>query len=298
MADEQVRLSRPGEDARVLLMSGRTRAYSVEPRGEYVFGVVAGRPMRSVRARERRLVRPGQLVAWDPSGAHAGRGVDGQPWSSRLAIVEGAGLAAIAGDDESVLAADVRFPEPVITDPGLAHAFVALHRALEAPTTSRLERDARLGEWLRALLRRTSIASPSSRALSARDDRALRLACDYLGDHLARNVSLDELAAAAGIGKFRLVRLFRERTGLPPHALQLAERIRRARRLIEQGEPIAQVAADTGFVDQSHLHRHFRRTLGLTPAAYQRRFRPQSADLTAAASSAAAAGAAASGRFA
>jgi transcriptional regulator GlxA family with amidase domain len=78
------------------------------------------------------------------------------------------------------------------------------------------------------------------------------------------------LASAAGIGKFRLIRLFREQTGLPPYAFQIAHRIRRARRLLEAGQPIASVAASTGFADQSHLHRHFQRSLGITPLTYQR----------------------------
>jgi AraC-like DNA-binding protein len=271
VADDEVRMSRPDDDARVLLMTGRTTRYAIEPRGEYVFGIVAGHPMRSRRGRERRIVRPGQLVAWDPSAAHAGAAVDGRPWSSRLMVIEVAGLRAIAGDEDAMLAGDISFPEPVIADPGLARAFLALHRALEAPST-RLEGDERLAEWLRALLQRSSAVTGRVSTLTPRDDRALRLACDYLGDHPARNVGLDELAAAAGIGKFRLIRLFRERIGLPPHALHLAHRIRDARRLLEHGRSIADVAASTGFTDQSHLHRHFHRSLGLTPAAYQRRF--------------------------
>jgi len=271
VADDQVRMSRPGDEARVLLMTGSTTRYAIEPRGEYVFGVVAGHPMRSRRNQERRVVAPGQLVAWDPSAAHAGAAIDARPWFSRLMVIEVAGLAAIAGDDEAVLTGDVSFPEPVIADPALARSFVALHRALERPA-SRLEGDERLAEWLNAIMQRSSAIRPSRSALTPRDDRALRLACDYLGDHPARNVGLDELAAAAGIGKFRLIRLFRERIGLPPHALHLAHRIRTARRLLEQGQAIADVAAGTGFADQSHLHRHFHRTLGLTPAAYQRRF--------------------------
>jgi methylphosphotriester-DNA--protein-cysteine methyltransferase len=74
----------------------------------------------------------------------------------------------------------------------------------------------------------------------------------------------------AGIGKFRLIRLFRERTGLPPHAPQIAHRIRAARRLLEAGEPIAETAFATAFADQSHLHRQFQRSLGLTPARLAR----------------------------
>jgi AraC-like DNA-binding protein len=262
---------RPGEEDRVLLMTGQTTRYRVEPRGEYVFGIVTAQPMRSQRRRERRLVLPGQLVAWDPSGTHAGAAVDGRPWRSRVLVLEVAALAAIAGDEESLLAGDIAFPDPVVSDPELARDFLALHRLLETPST-RLERDERLAEWLRALIERTSVSRPPPSSLSPDDDRALRLACDYLGDHPARNVGLDELAAAAGIGKFRLIRIFRARTGLPPHALQLAHRIRHARRLLERGETIVQTAAATGFTDQSHLHRQFQRSLGITPGAYRRRF--------------------------
>jgi hypothetical protein len=137
-------------DDRVLAIAGQTSDYAIQPRGEYVFGIVADQPMRSRRRREHRLVAPGQLVAWDPSAAHRGTAVDGRPWTSRLIIVEAAGLDAIAGDEESLIAA-------VVDDAQLARAFVKLHLALETPA-SHLERDERLAEWLRALVDR----SPSS----------------------------------------------------------------------------------------------------------------------------------------
>jgi AraC-like DNA-binding protein len=267
---ERVRIWRPPGEERVLLMAGRTTGYAVEPRGEYIFGVVAGKPMRARRGREHHLVAPGELVAWDPSDRHAGHAVDAQPWSARLLVVEVADLAELASDEESDLPPGVLFPEPVIRDPELARAFLQMHIALERPT-SRLEREERLSTWLRAVIERFSAARPMRlTTANARDDRAFRSACEYLADQPERNIGLDELAAAAGIGKFRLVRLIRDRAGLPPHALQLAHRVRAARRLLEAGESIAAAAAATGFADQSHLHRHFERTLGLTPGAYQR----------------------------
>jgi AraC-like DNA-binding protein len=254
----------------------------VEPRGEYVFGVVGGKPMRARRGRERFLVEPGELVAWDQSERHDGSAVDGQPWSARLMIVEVADLAELAHDGESALPANILFPDPVIRDPVLAGAFLQMHVALERPAT-RLERDERLATWLHAVIERFSTTRLGDVPLGGRADKALRSALEYLADRPERNVGLDELAAAAGIGKFRLVRLFRDRIGLPPHALQLAHRIRAARRLLEAGESITATAAATGFADQSHLHRHFRRSLGLTPGAYQRvvcgeRIRPRGDD--------------------
>jgi AraC-like DNA-binding protein len=262
----------PGED-RVLVMRGQTTRYAIEPRGEYVFGVVGGQPMRARRGRERRVVEPGRLVAWDPSGTHSGAAIAGRPWTARLIVVEMAGLHALAHDPDGDALADVTLPEPVLSDPELASGFVALHRSLEAPAT-RLEREVMLAGWLHAVIARHAANRSPPPTRSDRDDRALRLALEYLADRPERNIGLDELAAVAGIGKFRLIRVFRTHTGLPPHALQLAHRIRAARRLLEAGETIAATAAATGFADQSHLHRHFRAALGWTPGEYQRRLGP------------------------
>jgi AraC-like DNA-binding protein len=273
MSTEQVRIWRPRHEHRALLIAGMTTRYAIEPRGEYVFGIVAQQPMRARRGRETHLVRPGQLVAWDPSGAHSGAAVDEQPWASRLMIVEAADLGALAADTESEQLVDVSFPDPVVSDSRLASAFLRLHAALETPTT-RLEGDERLARWLEALIERAAARPAKQSRRTLRDDRALRLAFDYLRDRSTENVGLDELASAAGIGKFRLIRTFRERTGLTPHAFQVAHRVRAARRLLEEGETVGRTAARTGFADQSHLHRHFRRSLGMTPRQYQRRFVP------------------------
>ena len=79
---------------------------------------------------------------------------------------------------------------------------------------------------------------------------------------------LAELAAVAGLSRFELARTFRAQVGLPPHAFQLDLRVRRARALLAGGEPPAAVAAACGFADQSHLHRVFKRAVGVTPGRY------------------------------
>jgi AraC-like DNA-binding protein len=153
-----------------------------------------------------------------------------------------------------------------VRDARLARRFLALHAALERPVWT-LERDTLLQEWLCALAGRTGGAGATT-PRAARRDPALRRACELMGDDLARNPTLAEVAAAAGVSRHRLARLFRAAYGVPPHRFLLAQRIRAARRLLEGGAAPAEVAAQTGFFDQSHLHRHFTRTLGMTPAAY------------------------------
>lgn len=270
MPTEQVRIWRPGGEDRLLLMKGYTTRYALRPRGDYVFGVVTERPMRARRGREKWLVAPGELVAWDPSDMHSGAAIDSRPWKARLMVVELAELATLAHDSESDALSDLEFPEPVLSDRNLAARFLRLHAMLETAST-RLERDDALAGWLRDLVERHAARRTSERPPIENDDRALRQALEYLAEHFARNVTLNELAGAAGIGKFRLIRIFRQRTGLAPHQLQIGHRVRKARRLLEDGETIAATAAATGFADQSHLHRHFQASIGWTPRQYQLR---------------------------
>jgi AraC-like DNA-binding protein len=91
---------------------------------------------------------------------------------------------------------------------------------------------------------------------------------DFLVAHLADDIRLDELARRASANKFVLVRDFRRRFGVTPHAYQVRLRIEKARELIARHVPLAVVASTVGFADQSHLGRHFKRIVGVTPGQY------------------------------
>jgi len=98
-----------------------------------------------------------------------------------------------------------------------------------------------------------------------------RRARDYLHAHLTEDPGLDDLAAAAGVDRFRLSRSFKAAFGVPPHAYLVQLRLVRARRLLAAGWSPADTAAAVGFADQSHLGRWFRRAYAMTPAYYRRR---------------------------
>jgi AraC-like DNA-binding protein/mannose-6-phosphate isomerase-like protein (cupin superfamily) len=81
--------------------------------------------------------------------------------------------------------------------------------------------------------------------------------------------TVSQAAQRAGMSREGFSRQFRRRHGMPPHAFWLLEKLNDARRLLRTGEPIAAVAAETGFSDQSHLGRCFRRAFGVTPGRYR-----------------------------
>jgi AraC-like DNA-binding protein len=252
-------------------MHGTTSAYAVDPNGEYVVGVVLAGGMEVRRGGERHRFGPGDVCAWDPSARHEGRPWRSEAWAARLIVLDLPAIEALVREPEGA-ARDLAFARPRLCDARLAQRFNALHAGLERSSWT-LEREVELSEWLRDLAGRPAEplvvrVAGCDPARAARRDPALRRACELLCDDLTANVTLDELATAAGVSRHRLTRLFRVAYGLPPHRFALAQRIGAARRLLERGVAVADVAQQTGFFDQSHLHRHFRRTLGMTPARY------------------------------
>jgi AraC-like DNA-binding protein len=101
--------------------------------------------------------------------------------------------------------------------------------------------------------------------------RARDRAIDFIEARFADAVSLEELAKAAGLGVRQFTRAFREATGRSAHQYLLQRRVEHAKGLIRQGLPLADVALQCGFCDQSQLTRTFVRHVGTTPGRFRAR---------------------------
>lgn len=138
---------------------------------------------------------------------------------------------------------------------------------------SALEADDALAELVAAAI---GVLTPRASAL--RDDgagggmrgvrRGVVRARDFLAAHADQNPTLDSLARHASMNKFVLVRAFRRAFGTTPHAYLMAVRLDRARALLAAGMRSVDASATTGFADQAHFSRWFKRRYGVTPAAY------------------------------
>jgi AraC-like DNA-binding protein len=176
--------------------------------------------------------------------------------------------------DDSVLPDDRIGPAvdgPTVDDGALRIALDGLHRALAGPGADPLAVEARLafvGERLRRHLGTAPTAATPAAGLAAERLR------DLIDADPTAEVSLADAAAAVGASPTHLVRVFTRRYGLPPHRYRVGRRVDRARALLLDGVPPARVATETGFHDQPHLTRHFRRQVGTTPAAYAHSSKP------------------------
>lgn len=161
---------------------------------------------------------------------------------------------------------DVVFDDPeVAVDDPRARALLTLHAVLRRGDEP-LADDTAVAEAALALAR---LGTTADREVG-HERPAVRRARAYLLEHLAEQVRLDELADHVGLDKYHLIRAFRADVGAPPYEFLTHARIHRARELLRQGVAAAEVATAVGYYDQSQLHRHFVRLVGITPGRYAR----------------------------
>jgi len=98
---------------------------------------------------------------------------------------------------------------------------------------------------------------------------AVERARQFLDAHFARTVASEELEAVAGIDRFTLARHFRIRLGTSPYRYLTMRRLDAARRRMCAGHSLVDSALASGFADQSHMTRHFKRAYGLSPGRWR-----------------------------
>ncbi|OCP00610.1 MULTISPECIES: AraC family transcriptional regulator [unclassified Ensifer] len=99
----------------------------------------------------------------------------------------------------------------------------------------------------------------------------LRRAVEFIDENSSRNIRLEELASLAGLSQSHFSHAFKASTGMAPHQWQTNARVEKAKTLLLKNEvSLTAIAAETGFSDQAHFTRIFRRVVGTTPALWKR----------------------------
>ena len=207
----------------------------------------------------------GSIVVIYPGEVHTGHAGIKSGWTYRTFYPNVALLQTAAEVDNSSIP---YFPTAVFQDQSLASQLRYLHVCLES-SASRLEKESRLLWTFAQLVRKHSQNPPFVKPIG-QETAVVKRIQDYLNTHYFENISLEQLASMANLKPLRLLRVFRHAVGLPPHAYLVQMRVTRAKKLLVAGMAIAEVAAETGFTDQSHLTKHFKRTVGVTPGQYNK----------------------------
>lgn len=237
------------------------RAFARHMHDQFGIGVIESGGQLSLSGRGQVEAGPGDVITVNPGEVHDGSpiGDDGRSW--RILYFDPAVVDRAAEDIWAVGSGGFELDHPVLRDPRAADLARRLFdAAIIAPGAMRHE------ELLLATV--AALGGQHRRVDRGTPTPAVAIARAMIDDDPAAPVTLAELAAASGLGRFQLLRSFARSVGLTPHAYLVQRRVEAARRLIVEGAALADAAAATGFADQSHMTRAFTRRFGLTPGAY------------------------------
>ncbi len=205
----------------------------------------------------------GHVIVLHPDEVHNGRSGAESGFRYRMAYFEPRLIRDALGQRARTLPF-VR--TAVLNDDRLASALVPLLRDLDHDLEP-LEADQAIVAVAEALL----ALDPSARGRTSSSTcaRAVERARAYLDAHCECAVTSDELEAVTGLSRYEFARQFRAGLGTSPYRYLIMRRLDRARLLLRSGRALAEVAALTGFADQSHMTRHFKQAFGLSPGRWR-----------------------------
>ena len=207
---------------------------------------------------------PSVLLVFNPTEPHAGHMRGSTYWRYRaLYLAEPAVVALLQALGRTTLPG---FTNNSIADPELIAAFRAAHHELDEEGDPNLARE-RLIDACGRLFNRHG-ATSASREAHRRDRAIVDSTLAAIHRRFRDRLTVDDLAAAAGLSPFQLIRQFKRVTGMPPHAHLIRARLDAALRLLQHDVSLADAALASGFYDQSALTHAFKRTFGITPGQY------------------------------
>lgn len=114
-----------------------------------------------------------------------------------------------------------------------------------------------------------TLVKVNAKALSF-TSQAKRLLSRFICEESFMGFSLDKTAQKFGMSKYKFLRLFKQETGLTPKSFVAIKRIEKAKELVSKKNDLMSVAFDSGFYDQAHMTKEFKRYTGVTPNTYQK----------------------------
>lgn len=239
--------------------------YHAHSHDEFSFGVIDNGTARYQNLKATNRIYKMDTVTINPGDIHSCN-PDSESWSYRMLFVDAGWIGAAQEETFEMHSADYNgFLGAHKTDRGLYSCFDVLYNVLMQGVNP-LASESFL---LQYVVRSFGLEESSGAACRKMSSSVVGRVRERLFDQLETNHSLHDLALDAGVSRYHLIRKFKSVYGLSPHALQIDERIKRAKELLKQGATIAEASTQLGFADQAHFQRNFKKRLAITPKQYQ-----------------------------
>lgn len=245
---------------------GREVRYGKHAHETFSIGIVLSGRCTYLNGQKRERIGAGSVVLMNPGDAHACNPSHDERWSYRMLYVDVPWLADIQQD--LGVSGSYHFQPFSATATTRPELYAGLHRLYDVLTDQQaehLQKHSAAVTFMSAVQQALSLAP----ALPRQGHRGLARAAEFIRHNYARSLKLDEICSAANLSPSYLIRAFKEKYGLTPHAYLTNCRVEFSRSQLRRGRPIAEVALAAGFSDQAHLQRSFKKLVAATPGQYQ-----------------------------
>lgn len=245
---------------------GRLISHALHTHESFSIGAVTAGQSTYLNGDLRCDIRAGTVVLMNPGAAHACNPLDDQPWAYHMLYVDVPWLAALQGrlgigDGTQWVAL-----APLLSsDRGLFNGVVELYACLVDERCAHAEKERLAVAFFTAMLRTLAVVDEA-----VQDGNVpLQRVADFIRARCTEALTLEQMSEVAQLSPSYLIRAFKQRYGMTPHAWLTDARLQHARRQLREGAAIADAAQAAGFADQAHLQRLFKRSLAATPGHYR-----------------------------
>lgn len=251
------------------IADGRKVCYAKHTHDTFSIGAISCGRSVYLNGSVKERVGAGALVLINPEAVHACNPIEDQPWSYVMLYVDVSWLMNLQQDLGQCRGDGFHaYSATMTTRPDLYVGLNRLYGILTDERADPLQKQSEAHAFFAALHTALGDTAAQSGLPSPSNPKLLR-AAEYIRANYMRPVKLDEICAAANLSPSYLIRSFKERYGMTPHAYLVNRRIEYCRSQLRRGRAIADVAVEAGFADQAHLQRAFRQLTAATPGQYQ-----------------------------
>ncbi|MDC8772622.1 AraC family transcriptional regulator [Roseateles albus] len=243
--------------------------YAKHAHDEFSIGAVTGGSSIYLHGDVQEQVDVGAVVLMNPGEAHACNPLAGAPWTYRMLYVGASWLGSLQRELNCGNAGGFKpIPFALTYDEALYRGLLGLCDVLDDGVVTVPQKEAAALAFFSGLLLQSAPLAQPRPAPSAK----LLAASAFIDAHFRRDLSLEEIAACAGLSVSYLIRAFKQQFGLTPHVYQVNRRVQFCREQLRGGRgAIVDIAIEAGFADQAHLQRAFKRVVAATPGQYRQR---------------------------
>ncbi|PLX61416.1 MAG: AraC family transcriptional regulator [Sedimenticola selenatireducens] len=213
-----------------------------------------------------KTIGSGSIVIINPEEVHSCNPKPNEHWAYKMFNIDPCWLAELQGEMTEGVEKYAPFSVVHSDDKFLYESIRSLYHFLLARNEV-IEKEIRLIQFFSTFLHR--FGGAEFKISDSNGNKKLQLARDYIADNCTSKLSIDQISKASDLSGYYLIRAFKRKYGLTPHAFQLDQRVNLSKMMLKSGMNLAETAFAAGFSDHSHFHLCFKKRVAATPRQYQ-----------------------------